>query len=102
MAAKFKLDPAPTFEAPVEIPVPGAEPAKLVFKFKHKTKDEVTALYAESPEDAKLMAAILAGWELDDEFNAANIDRLLQNYHGAATAISTAYLIALRKGRLGN
>lgn len=101
---KFVLDPAPTFKAPVDIPVHGGATVPVVFEFKHRTRDEIDEFFksiAERPvEDSILEVAV--GWELDDEFNAGNIRRLCQNYIGAPSAIANAYTDQILQRRLGN
>ena len=101
---KLSLSAAPTFKAPVPIPVPGGDPVPVEFTFKHRTRDAALA-WLEASRDAKDVDAVLdlaAGWELDDAFNAENIERLLQNYAGAGVAIVNAYLEELRGARSKN
>lgn len=106
MATKFKLDPNPTFKAKVSIPVPGGKAEPVEFTFKHFTRDEYVALFTgedgEAKTDHKLLTEILSGWDLDDEFSGVNIERLLQNYHGAARAIVQVFADQLGQNRLGN
>ena len=37
---KFTLNPAPTFKAKVDIPVPGGKVEKVEFTFRHRTREE--------------------------------------------------------------
>lgn len=104
MAAKLKLTPDPTFKAPVSIPVPGSQDASVVFTFKHRTREAVLA-WLEQDKDAGDVAtvnAVAMGWDLDDEFNDENINRLCQNYAGAGFAIVNTYLSELRGARTKN
>jgi hypothetical protein len=43
-----------------------------------------------------------SAWDLDDEFNADNIDRLLQNYGGSGRSIFDTYLRELNGARAKN
>lgn len=101
--AKLKLVADPTFKTKVAIPVPGAAPADVEFTFKHKTKDEAKAWLSEDEStDSESILAIASGWNLDDEFNAENIEILCQSYAGAAQAIVRTYLDELRGARTKN
>ena len=102
--AKISLTPNPTFDAIVPIPVPGAKPAPVRFTFKHRTRDEVTKWWqgAKEKQDSEMVADCLVAWELDDEFNRENIERLCNNYAGAAIAILEAYAGELRGAREKN
>jgi len=101
--AKFKLNPDPTFKAKVAIPVPGSAPAKVEFTFKHKTREQLKE-WVESPSNDEVaqFREMVAGWELDDEFNDDNIRRLCDNYPGASLAVLAAYVDELRGARVGN
>ncbi|WP_236233693.1 phage tail assembly chaperone [Pseudomonas tohonis] len=104
--AKFVLDPAPTFKAPVEIPVHGGNATPVVFEFKHRSRDEMLKLSdrANGGELNELdsVLEVAVGWELDDPFNAESIEKLLQNYQGAGHAVIRKYLEEIRQARLGN
>lgn len=104
MTAKFKLEAAPTFDAVVDIPVHGAEPAKVKFTFRHRTRDELDAFYKAAGERTvdESVLAVVSGWELDDELNAESVAKLTQNYMGAGPAITNAYINAMLQARLGN
>jgi hypothetical protein len=101
---KLKLTPDPTFKAPVLIPVPGGPDASVVFTFKHRTREQVLAWLEEDKDagDVPTVNAVALGWDLDDEFNDANIERLCQNYAGAGYAIVNTYLTELRGARTKN
>lgn len=51
---------------------------------------------------AALLVAALASWELDDELNLENCQRLFDEYQAAAHAIVEAYRQLCLEGRLGN
>lgn len=102
--ARLKLNPAPTFKADVLIPVPGDKSAPVKFTFKHRTKDQASAFV--SDEDREINAAAVLdmaeGWDLEDDFTEANVERLLENYIGAASAIFITYIRELRGAREKN
>lgn len=102
--AKIRLEPNPTFDAPVLIPVPGGEPVPVRFTFRHRTRDAVKEWVDSLAErtDPQIIEDVASGWELDDDFTAENIDRLCQNYGGAAQAIFETYLRELRGAREKN
>ena len=102
--ARLRLDPAPTFKAKVGIPVPGLGPADVEFTFHHRSRKEITAWRDAAAEatDAEAVMQMALGWDLDDEFNAENVERLCDNYPGAGTAIFVGYLAELRGARAKN
>ncbi|SER52324.1 MULTISPECIES: phage tail assembly chaperone [Pseudomonas] len=97
----FKLDPNPTFDALVAIPVPGGSKADVKFTFKHRSKTELEDFLSTNKDmdDTTLVKSIADGWELDDEFNDENIGRLLNNYIGAGSAIYVKYLEELYQAK---
>lgn len=102
--AKLTLTAAPTFTAKVPVPVPGAKPVQVEFKFKGRTKDAFKE-FVESlgdMEDADAIMAIACGWDLEDAFTEDNVEKLVQNYLGSAKAILETYLTQLTAARLGN
>ena len=46
--------------------------------------------------------SILAGWDLDETFNAENLGLFLRNFHRAGFALGEAYARELTGARLGN
>lgn len=102
--AKLKLNPEPTFKAKVGIPVPGSRPAEVLFTFKHRTRDEVIAWMEGSRDDTDVDSVldVVVGWELEDEFNRENVERLCNNYPGSGLVIVSAYLDELRGARVKN
>lgn len=103
---KLKLVPNPTFELSVPVPVPGSEPVAVVFKLKHQSRDEFKKFLNEldSMEDEAIFKKLVAGWELEDEFNDENIDKLIQNYLGVVRVVLNEYINeqgALRAAVLG-
>lgn len=104
MSAKFKLDPNPTFDAPVPVPVHGKGTHNVRFTFKHMSKDQLADVSASAKDmtEVESIKAVALGWELDDEFNDENIQKLIQNYQGAGSAIISTYLSEIRQARMGN
>ncbi|MGX5220229.1 phage tail assembly chaperone [Pseudomonas sp. S9] len=101
---KFKLDADPTFEATVDIPVPGGKSAPVKFTFKHRTKDELAEMFGPKSKlsNAETVLKIVAGWDLDDELNEASINKLEQNYQASINAIVNKYVAEIGPARLGN
>lgn len=103
----FKLNPSPQFDASVAIPVPGKEPQTLVLVFKHMNREETAAYFTGIAKSEKIVAStlmgIVAGWKnVDAEFNEENLQKLIDNYHGAVKAIYEAYGTELAEGRRKN
>ena len=117
----FRLDPHPTFAAPVAIkPLGGGDAATLQITFRHKGVREFEAwrlgpadLAAKGqplPSDAQWLAEIIDGWGdvvlgADGAvvpFGVAALDSLLNSYPGAAVAIFDAYLQAFEDARKKN
>lgn len=102
---KFSLDPNPTFRFPVPVPVPGEKVADVVFVFRHKTKRDLNDLIERSKKDMSdidLVMEIACGWDLEDPFNVDTVTQMLENYHGAAIAISNTYVRELTGRREKN
>ena len=100
----FVLNPKPTFDAKVALPVHGSNTVDVGFTFKHKSRAEVADLLGDNAptNDVDLLLEICAGWELDDEFNKDNAELLAQNYIGAIPAIWSRYLELIAQKREGN
>lgn len=114
--AKIQLNPSPTFKGKVSIPVLNGEPAEIEMVFKHRGRKDFGALKKATHvegEDKRTEEEVLAAdvafvmeiaqdWDLEHGFNAENVEKLLDAYHGAARAISVKYAELLVLGRLGN
>ena len=99
------LNPAPTFTAPVKIPVPGySEPAEVVFTFKHRTKEQYNAFLdqVKDMEDVEAIKAVATAWGLPDNFSDENIALFVQNYIAGGRSVIETYLTELTKARAGN
>ncbi|NHZ93547.1 hypothetical protein F2P45_31775 [Massilia sp. CCM 8733] len=107
---KFSLNVAPTFKAPVQIQIPGAGEAEIVFTFKHRTKNELkefteslkSADGEDGPNDTDVLLDITSGWDLDEPFDADSLNKLTQRYMGAAQAVIAAYFNELTGARAKN
>lgn len=95
---KFSLTAAPTFEATVAIPVPGKNPAPVVFTFKHRERAAFLELMdtlsggGEERSDTELILSIASGWDLDEPFDAEHVEQMLERYIGSGNAIVTTYI----------
>lgn len=93
---QLKLIPNPTFTVRVAIPVAGGPAVPVIMTFRHRTKDDMHKfLGVKGRSDTKTFLEMVTGWELEDEFNQANVELLLSNYHGAALATFRTYIAAL-------
>lgn len=102
--AKLTLNAAPTFKAKVGVPVAGGASVDVEFTFRHRTKKQLEEFVQgiSGQKDVDTFMAMVIGWELEDEFNPANVEKLLDNYIGAALAIYQAYLEELVKAKEKN
>lgn len=102
--AKLSLTANPTFKAKVGIPIPGGEPQFVEFTFRNKSAKELAAWTESSKEmtNAEAVLSIVEAWELDDEVNAENVERLCDQYIGAPVAIFHVYVAELRGARAKN
>lgn len=104
----LKLQPAPTFKAKVIIPIPGQDTGvQVVCEFRHMTRDAFEAFSASEAvaarTDVESLLALLVGWEgIDAAFGPDAVALLVQQYHGAAYAIVSAYAAELTKARSKN
>ncbi len=102
--AKLSLKAAPTFQAPVQIPVAGGESVPVMLTFKHRTRSDLNK-FTESradKSDAQTFLDMVDGWELDEPFNPANVDLLLESYIGAGLATYQTYIDELVKHKAKN
>lgn len=101
---KLVLTANPSFKAKVEIPVAGSKPAEVEFTFRHKSKDALKEWLEsmQDKEDAETILEVVTGWDLDDPFDKAAIEKLAQNYVGSISAIIAKYISELTGKSLGN
>ena len=104
--AKLKLNPAATFNHVVHIPVAGAEPAAVQIAYKWANNKRVKAfserMLKEKITDQEGIMEIVAGWDLDEPFNAENVGLLLENYPLAGVRIIEGYYEEVYNARSGN
>lgn len=130
--AKIKLGARPkTFEATVTVPMPEGGTASVCMRYVYRTRsefgafvDELVAAAGTAPPasqqdddvrfslqqalestrdtNADYILKIAEGWNLDEEFNRANLVQLCDELPGAALAVIERYRAAVTEGRLGN
>lgn len=102
--AKLKLNPEPTFTAKVGIPVPGGRTSDVLFTFKYRDRDQLGAWIEDTRDmlDDACVCDCAIAWDLDDEFNPENVERLCRSYPGAGREIVGRYVRELAGIRQGN
>lgn len=105
----FAINPKPTFDAEVTIPTPGGVEGKIKFVFNHKGRKALRTFFEQlsegeaSREDHEALAELIAGWKgVDTEYSPEALEKLLDNYPGAAGAIFSAYNKGLLEGKQKN
>lgn len=119
---EVRFQPEPTFQAPVKIHVPGEGEKEMRWTYKFRDVDEVAAFhrkwtlpFAETNPGKKKPKAnkkefdslgyvmdMACGWELDEEFNRANLETFFRNYPTAAKKVVATYFEELAGARLKN
>ncbi len=101
----FKLEPNPTFWAPVDIPVPGGEPQRLELQFRHMSRERGVE-FGESMTQRPLIECVLevvSDWRgVDATFTADALRQLDRDYWSACETILRAYVDELRGARRKN
>lgn len=90
----FKIDPAPSFWAPVEIPMPGGQVGRFSIEYHYRNRDEYGELLqqAETLDDIDVLMLAIKGWKGPDAaFSKETLTRLLRNYPGATRVIFRTY-----------
>lgn len=102
--AKLSLNPNPTFQASVDMPLHGGGVSAVLFTFKHKSRTEFLAWRENlaGKRDADVIADLVTAWDLDDEYTPENVDRLLEGYGGASQAIVAAYVSEILQAKRKN
>lgn len=108
----IKLNPNPTFSAPVLLTVPGEpEPVQITMTFRHMAADKVTEWLANNETRPSLdaLAEIITGWDgVQDEegnevsFSSDALSTLLNNYRAATPEIVVAWIREMGASRLKN
>jgi hypothetical protein len=102
--AKLSLNAKPVFQAKVGIPVAGGDAVEVLFNFKHRTKTQLEEFIKSRAKqsDTDSFMEMVEGWELEDEFTKENVEKLLENYIGAALETFRVYVDELVQARLKN
>lgn len=91
----FKLQPAPTFWASVDIPLPGGETAPLELELRWLPEAERRELVSGLSEDTpgvEVLRKLVVGWrDVDAEFSDEALATLSGNYPGAAWSVLREY-----------
>lgn len=104
----LRINPAPEFEAAVNISTPGAAPQKLLVRYRYQQKqaalDWFRAVKGREPgTEAATLAEVIVGWSgCDVPYSLENLGLLIANYHQADTELLMGYLAGLRGARAGN
>lgn len=92
MTSKLKLQPNPTFELVVSVPVAGKlENEDVIFTVKFLPESKLNEITGEGVPYADFGKEIVAGWDIDAEFNEANLMILFDNYPQSARLLFEAY-----------
>jgi len=128
MASNIKLGARPkNFVRTVTFALPEGGEGRIACTYRYRTRTQfgefVDALMAKSPvgrpdytdrglchqlqqsliaSNAGYLINALDGWDLDEELNVANLERLADELPGAVMAIMEDYRAACCEGRLGN
>lgn len=105
--AALTLVPAPTFEAPANIRVPGVDATvKVTVTWRHKGLKEFQAWFASARgrDDAEVLSEVIVSWgaEIDQPYSRDNLAALLDAYPGASLDLLEAYREGLHLGRRKN
>ena len=102
----LKVTPNPTFDAPVEVPVPGqVKPEKITVTFKYKSQAERDAFLEKLKTLPKVDALmeIIAGWTgVDVEFSREALENVLANYAYIDTRFIKVFFDEHHKALAGN
>lgn len=90
---KLTLNPTPTFELNISIPVAGQlENADVTLTVKHYPQSKLNDLLGEDGIIyADFAREVLAGWDLDEELTPQNLDKVVDNYPHFARAVFEEY-----------
>lgn len=102
----LKLQPNPTFQLEVEVPVAGeAKPTKIKLTALYRNTEELEKLVGGNEKvtvDEFVMASITGWEEVDAVFSETTLRELLRNYHGVGIVIHRAYFNEVYKAARGN
>lgn len=102
--AKLSLAAEATFKATVTIPVPGGKTADVEWIFAWMERDAFKEFLENlaGAEDIDALMDVSRGWDLDDAFNKAAVEKLIQKYVGAARAVLDKFIAELSGQRAKN
>ena len=100
----FTLDPKPTFDLDVPVPIPGEGFLNVTFTCRYRNKKGFEELLdaIKDKNDKEIIFLIATGWNIGVDFNDENVEKLAENYMGSAAAIMNAYAEELMKVREKN
>lgn len=101
----FDLNPAPTFEATVQITQPGSGHRPLTVVFRHKTKSQIKAFVADDKQsDADMAAEIVERVpELPPDLTQPEFfEQLFEKFPASAVDLYFGYLRELQEARAKN
>lgn len=90
----FKLEPDPTFWAPVEFKVAGGKLAKIQVEFRYKDRDQYLEFIKafEGKRDDEVLPQVIVAWKGPDAAaTPENIARMFRNYPGSSRAFFCAW-----------
>lgn len=101
----LKLQPNPTFEAKVLVPVPGGKDVEVTFTFNHKGREAIKefAERAKAAEDIDSVSEIVSGWDgIDAAFSRENLAALLDAYPALSARIIQAWFDEIASAKTKN
>lgn len=94
----------PDFPLPVKFVLPNGVEATMVFTVKALTSSELNAVLkdASNQTGAQFVKSLASGWELEDDFNDENLDKLVDRYPSVVGGLISTYTQALAGYRVKN
>lgn len=84
MTKLLKLNPDPTFEKTVQIPLPDGDFGEIIIEYNHLGKKEWEKNLNELKDgdniDIELVLLLVKNWSLEEPFNRENVAKLIDNY----------------------
>lgn len=103
--AKLTLTPNPTFKATVMVPVAGGKPVPVEWTFKYRDREEYKEFFAtlgNDTPDADLLLDIGSGWDLDDPYDRASMEKFARVYMAGPGEVLATYVRELSGAREKN
>ncbi|SSY80299.1 phage tail assembly chaperone [Alysiella crassa] len=92
MTSKLKLNPNPTFELLVSVPVAGKlENEDVLFTVKHLPQTKLAEMFDDGIVYREFGKEMVTGWDIDAPFNQDNLMILFDNYPQSAFLLFKAY-----------